>query len=189
MLIEDYQKQGVLLSYPQQDLAVIGIQPELLAGLPEAAVPLLVKGTYILPGSGIGWCGFPAIPTGDHVCFFGGWVSLYKEDEGIYFVDGTVINGVSGGPAFVQGEEGAGPYIVGVVSAYYPNYSSGQPLPGLGTIVHIHPFHGQIEKMQETWDNTVARGAAALGKALEESDTPVDPSQPEGSQPDQSSTP
>ena len=65
-------------------------------------------------------------------------ISAACAGSGDYLVDGVVINGVSGGPAFVlRGNE---PHLIGLVSAYFPNEATGKPSPGLGFIASISPL-------------------------------------------------
>ncbi len=81
------------------------------------------QGRYMKVGSEIGWLGFPAIAAKD-LCFFSGQVSATQVDRNRYLVDGVVIHGVSGGPAFsVYGidEPSAGPTVIGLATAYMPN--------------------------------------------------------------------
>ncbi|HUX01912.1 MAG: serine protease [Phycisphaerae bacterium] len=141
--------------YPEYDLALLSFPPELMPKAPDTMLPLVQKGYYRKPGCEVGWCGYPVIPPpGKTLCFFGGWLSTFDEPTGTYFVDGTVINGVSGGPCFCRGD-GDRAMLVGIVTAFYPSYSMGQPLQGLGVVQAVEPIHGPIEKLHKSWEEQV----------------------------------
>ena len=54
-------------------------------------------------------------------------------------MDGVAINGVSGGPAFVQDDK-ENAILVGLVTEYRPNYATGAPLPGVSLVRSINPL-------------------------------------------------
>jgi hypothetical protein len=84
-------------------LAIVGFRREAMANNPVGMLALMDSGYYRKPGCEVGWCGYPAVPPpGQTLCFFGGWLSAYNEDLKTYFVNGTVIEGVSGGPCFLR---------------------------------------------------------------------------------------
>jgi len=108
---------------------------ELLTMTPERMV--------IRVGVEVGWVGYPGVtPARDQLCFFSGRISAWLEPKHAYLVDGVAISGVSGGPAFFVGSQGQ-PVLLGVMSAYLPNKTTGTPLPGLSLVAHI----GQLEKV------------------------------------------
>ena len=72
---------------------------------PDDTLSLTPEGMHLRVGREIGWVGFPALSPND-MCFFTGRVSAFLEDQTAYLVDGVVINGVSGGPAFTHEEDG-----------------------------------------------------------------------------------
>jgi hypothetical protein len=113
---------------------------------PEQELPLGPEKMYLKIGNDIGWLGFPAIADGP-LSFFGGRVSAWLTAQEGYLVDGVVINGVSGGPAFHI--EGRIPVVIGVVSAYIPNRASGTALPGLGMIRGVNHYHELIARFEE----------------------------------------
>jgi hypothetical protein len=96
---------------------------------PETIPRLATRGKRLRQGVNLAWVGFPAVSP-QTLCFFSGHTSAYLEEQGVYLVDGVVINGVSGGPAFVTDGEG-GIILAGVITAYIPNRATGEPLPGL----------------------------------------------------------
>lgn len=112
-------------------------------------------------GVSIGWLGFPAVAP-SIMCFFSGCVSAVLAEEGSYLVDGVAINGVSGGPAFVADESGLD--VFGVVSAYIPNRSTGDVLPGLAVVRHVSQFHELIDQMHSL-DEARQKEAAMAGGA------------------------
>jgi hypothetical protein len=119
-----------------RDLALIHCAEGCLP-LPEVSPVLGASKRSLSPGTPIGWCGFPNIAR-DKLCFFTGHVSASANTEGDYFVDGVVIHGVSGAPAFVLSE--AKPVIVGLATGYFPNLAIGDPLPGMGFIRSINSY-------------------------------------------------
>jgi hypothetical protein len=109
--------------------------------LPADPLSLAPKGMFLKVGWEVGWLGFPAI-QGANLCFFAGSISAFLEAQSAYLVDGVVINGVSGGPAFfIDQGEAAQVVIIGVVSAYIPNRATGEVLPGLSVVRDVTQFH------------------------------------------------
>ena len=113
------------------DLDAVVIICSGLDGKPVPTVPLLDKRESLLNvGVELGWLGFPRVAP-DQLCFFSGRISAIGKDH--FFVDGTAINGVSGGPAFCITEEG--PKILGSITAYLPNWiEKDTTLPGLSLV-------------------------------------------------------
>jgi hypothetical protein len=115
--------------------------------LPEQPLSLSAGDMYIKVGVDVGWLGFPAISN--KLCFFGGRISAYLQNEERYLVDGVAINGVSGGPAFMA-EDAENPEddetlsVIGVLSAYVPNRATGETLPGLAVVTDIVEFHKMV---------------------------------------------
>lgn len=87
-------------------------------------------------GVTVGWCGFPAIPGifENKLCFFSGCISAYLNEKGDYLIDGNVISGVSGAPAFTMSESAT---IMGVVTHYI---LTGEKTPGLSLIRNLRPI-------------------------------------------------
>lgn len=114
--------------------------------LPEDTMAFISKEKYLKIGNEIGWIGFPAVsPT--NLCFFTGRTSCWLEKARAYLVDGVVINGVSGGPAFYITTKGV--KVIGAVSAYIPNRAVGTPLPGLSMISDVDQFQDIIKKFKD----------------------------------------
>lgn len=129
----------------------------------DTAVLLFLKGSLQVPdtpkallpldelceiGTDVGWLGFPSIAP-DVNCFFSGKISASGNSN--YLIDGVAINGVSGGPVF-HGSEVTGIRIIGCVSAYHPNFSSGSVLPGLlraQSVAHFHSVAHNVRTMDE----------------------------------------
>ncbi len=140
-----YQGQELVLKPEQramglfgnEDVGVIQFDPGDLK-LPSQALTVLDRKTVLQPGYPLGWCGFPNIMDW-HNCFFAGHVSTpVAGSEGDYLVDGVVIHGVSGSPAFAVMDGKV--VLVGLVSAYYPNRATGEALPGMGLVQSIQPI-------------------------------------------------
>ena len=135
-----------IIAIPNQDLAFIIFSKSLLnidITPPQIVEPGVTKST----GLEIGWCGFPGIvPT--ELCFFHGFISdpyLWG-----YLVDGVIIHGVSGGPAFYI-QDGQ-PRICGVITQYLPNNATGQSLPGLGFIASVEPYQETLSRLRSIED-------------------------------------
>jgi hypothetical protein len=99
------------------------------------------------PGVETGWLGFPAVAP-FNLCFFCGHISAWLENDEAYLVDGVAINGVSGGPAFVQDDQ-ENPTIIGLVTEYRPNFASGAPLPGVSLVRSINPLVQHYATLKE----------------------------------------
>ena len=120
-----------------QDLGIIEFNPGDWK-LPGHVLPVIGRDAILQPGYPLGWCGFPNI-VDRHNCFFAGHVSTpVAGSEGDYLVDGVVIHGVSGSPAFAVMDGKV--VLVGLVSAYYPNRATGEALPGIGLVQSIQPI-------------------------------------------------
>ena len=136
-----YDQRAVFIDENKRDTAAIVIQKGLLP-FPENVLPLIDKGKHLKQGNDIGWVGYPAVAPAN-LCFFGGRVSAWSEQEkDTYLVDGVAINGVSGGPAFyIKKAKKEAAVIIGVMSAYIPNRVTGETLPGLTVIRGVAQFH------------------------------------------------
>ena len=142
--------------------------------LPEETLTLIESKYFIKSGVEIGWLGFPAVHLSD-ACFFSGRVSHYNEPLKQYLVDGVAINGVSGGPTFRLLADK--PELIGIVSAYIPNRSTGEPLPGVAVIQDVSQFYDIAERfrsLDEAKDSeTPAEETAEATRAAEEPQTPA----------------
>ena len=117
--------------------------------LPDKPLDLSPEKKFLKVGNEIGWLGFPAVAPGD-MCFFSGRVSMYKEKQLEYLVDGVAINGVSGGPAFWNGGDRV--TLMGVMSAYIANRATGETLPGLAVVTNVDQFH-ELSKLFKSVDD------------------------------------
>jgi len=134
-LLVRHTQRAVFLD-PKRDTAAILFEKGRLP-FPIETLGLAPHKMYLKTGNEIGWLGFPTISS--ELCFFGGRISAWLQDERAYLVDGVAINGVSGGPAFFLA--GNSVLVMGVVSAYMPNRATGETLPGLGVIRDVSQFH------------------------------------------------
>jgi len=105
--------------------------------LPLPTLDLAPEEKWLKIGIEIGWLGFPAI-TPEDLCFFSGRISCNLKTMDTYLVDGVVIHGVSGGPAFCI--VGGKVTLIGVVSAYIANRATGESLPGLSVVTNVVQF-------------------------------------------------
>ena len=127
------------------DSAVIVFQKNQFP-LPANIFPLFPSDQPIPVGSEVGWLGFPSIEPYE-LCFFSGCVSAHKSARRAYLIDGVAINGVSGGPVIYH-HVTKGAQIVGTVSAYYANRSSGEALPGLLLAQDVSHFNSTAQHIQ-----------------------------------------
>lgn len=138
-----HNTERVILLKEELDTAAILVNRS--EGFPERCLPIIPAGKSLKVGHEVGWLGFPALSP-NNLCFFTGRISCYITSGGAYFVDGVIINGVSGGPAFHLAT--ASPVIIGIVSAYIVNRATGGTLPGLGVIRDIQQFQKLIQGFQ-----------------------------------------
>ena len=110
--------------------------------LPEKPIILIERGKFYREGVEIGWCGYPSVYS-SKLCFFSGCISAWLRNEDAYLVDGVIINGVSGGPAFTTF-----PTLMGFVTAYIPNRATGEALPGVGLIRSVAYYIDLFEQLK-----------------------------------------
>jgi len=139
------EPQRVVFSEGNTDSAVVLFHKGELE-FPETIVGLLPIDRAIPIGMEVAWLGFPAIEPGT-LCFFSGNISARKEDRKAYLIDGVAINGVSGGPVIFS-DLAEGVLVVGTVSAYRANRTTGDALPGLLIAQDVSHFHGVIQHIR-----------------------------------------
>jgi len=132
-----------------RDVALIIFRPGEFDKLPAEDLTLVPRGKYLRQGLSIGWLGFPVVAS-HLLCFFEGKVSAHEENNESYLIDGVAINGVSGGPVFRA--YGDNVDLIGCVSAYIPNRSTGESLPGICVVQSIEPFYTFIDQIQTIED-------------------------------------
>ena len=146
-------KQADRVIFPDEktDSAVMLIPMGTLK-LPEDLIPLRPIENRLPIGSEVGWLGYPAIGNlANTLCFFSGNISAWQDERRAYLVDGVTINGSSGGPVLYS-TPAHGVQIVGAVSAYIVNRSTGEALPGLSVaqdVSHFHEITRQIKSFDE----------------------------------------
>ena len=109
-------------------------------------------------GTEVGWLGFPALRTvAGRLCFFSGRISLV-DPSGRFLLDGTNVQGCSGGPAFCVTADG--PRIIGVVTDYFPNENfrgaKGERVglaPGLTAIADVTNYKSFEQALNRLPDN------------------------------------
>ncbi len=115
----------------------------------------------------MGWLGFPALRTvAERLCFFSGRISLV-DPAGRFLVDGTNVQGCSGGPAFCVTPDG--PRIIGVVTDYFPNENfrgaKGERVglaPGLTAIADVTNYKGIEAALDQLPDNKGEEKTASI---------------------------
>lgn len=112
--------------------------------LPQKPLRFISEEKYLKVGIEIGWVGFPTVSP-ENLCFFAGTNSSWVDDWKTYLVDGVVINGVSGAPAFYRVTKGI--KVIGSVSAYLPNRSGATP--GLAMISDVEQFQNTIKRIKD----------------------------------------
>ena len=109
--------------------------------LPQPLVPIISpeERSQIKAGTEVGWLGYPALHSIENkVCYFSGRVSLVDDRAHRYLIDGTGVNGCSGGPAFCETIGGA--RILGALIQYIPNVTDYGLLPGLSAVVDVSNY-------------------------------------------------
>lgn len=148
--------QRYIVAAANRDQAVIQFSASWLQS-PKSDLLFSEEDKHYVEGVESGWLGFPSVfPI--NPCFFHGHISSYIDEEELYLVDGVAINGVSGGPVFVIEKDG--PVIIGLVTEYRPNCSTGQVLPGMSVMRSINPlikYYSEELKKYKTAQLQVAR--------------------------------
>jgi hypothetical protein len=126
--------------------------------IPQEPIKLRPLNSPCNTGTPLGWLGYPAIAP-NTLCFFSGRVSATHPSNRAYFVDGVAIHGVSGGPVFhVEGKGKDGhAEIIGAISSYIPNLSTGQSLPGLLLSTDVSQFHAAAQSVKNMDDALAAK--------------------------------
>jgi hypothetical protein len=147
LLLKDTER--VIFKDAKTDSAVILFVKEDL-DLPESLISLFPSNSAISIGCEVGWLGFPAVAPYD-LCFFSGNVSARQAFRNAYLIDGVSIHGLSGGPVlYSTGTDGV--QIIGAVTAYSANRSTGEALPGLliaQDVSHFHDVASRIKTLDE----------------------------------------
>ena len=105
----------ILFSKDQDSAIVFFDNSKFETALPEQVVPIDVSPGYLKTGVKVGWIGFPG-NIGIERHFFSGEISAFDEDKRVYYIDGAVDKGVSGGPVFLEFGERLS--IIGIISHY-----------------------------------------------------------------------
>lgn len=143
------EKDRTILFNPRkQDHAVLLVGKRSLELL-RSPVELLPFNISLNVGEEVGWLGFPA---GLELCFFSGKISrgagAFGIHEEVYLIDGVAISGVSGGPVIFKNEKDK-IYVAGLISAYFPNRATGEPLPGLSIAQTSKVLYEKMEMAKE----------------------------------------
>lgn len=155
-LIHEFTDTTIFLEHHQRSMFVdttsdsaIILLPDQLQ-FPQNLIPLIPVATYLAIGEEIGWAGYPA-PTNGTLCFFSGGISGYHANLRAYYVDGIGIHGVSGGPVvYIQPDNSLS--IIGIVSQYVANRSTGEALPGVviaQDVSHFHSTTSRVKSLEE----------------------------------------
>jgi hypothetical protein len=134
---------------------------------PEKDISLIEQENRLLEGVEIGWLGYPGIADRT-LCFFHGYISAWLESEEAYLVDGVAINGVSGGPAFLQDDKDQ-TTIVGLLTEYRPNIASGNILPGVSLVRGINPLTRHYDSMRESIEAARVQDISKVTNGIENS--------------------
>ncbi len=140
----------VIFPDPKTDSAIILFPTPKNTSLPKDVIRLRPVDQSLGIGASVGWLGFPYLGE-DALCFFSGCISARIEDRKSYLMDGVAINGVSGGPVLYVNETD-GVEIIGIVSAYMANKSTGTTLPGVSIaqdVFHLHEVLSTIKNLEE----------------------------------------
>ena len=108
---------------------------------PKELIPLLPNNTSYKVGVEVGWLGYPWGGS-ERLHFFSGRISDFNSAINSYFIDGTAINGVSGGPVLcAHVDSKVGFFIIGSISSYIANRATGETLPGLSVAQDVTELH------------------------------------------------
>ena len=135
-----FDERGIILDNELDTAAIVFSASSI--PFPKQLLQLSPEGKHLKQGADLGWVGFPAVSP-QNLCFFSGHVSAYLTEEEYYLVDGVVINGVSGGPAFTTGPAKS-VTLAGIITAYMPNWATSGPLPGLGKVSDVSHLQGVV---------------------------------------------
>ena len=117
---------------PDLDAATIWLKPVLegLPSLPSAPLDIVPPDSSVRAGVQVGWLGY----TFGHSepLLYVGHVAGHDASGNLYFVDGTVVPGSSGGPVFFYSVTQKRLCIMGCVSEYWASRKDGSTLPGVG---------------------------------------------------------
>lgn len=140
--------------------------------LPLPTVPIMDPANrdesgQVKVGTEVGWLGFPALETvAERLCFFSGRISLV-DPAGRFLIDGTNVQGCSGGPAFCITPDG--PRIIGVVTDYFPNENfrdtQGESVglaPGLTAIADVTNYKGIEAALNRLPDHSGEQKTASI---------------------------
>lgn len=146
-------EERAIFSDDKKDTAVIVIDKGELP-LPAAQPSIGPERMVVYAGTEVGWLGYPAISSKSLLCFFSGRVSCRIPEENSYLIDGVAINGVSGGPTFVIPGETKFPLpvIIGIVTAYMPNYATGATLPGVSVVRDVSQLNAVLKALKTVED-------------------------------------
>lgn len=121
----------------EQDLALVAIEACDDFKFPTRHLNTLDVRDDLPPGLPVAWCGFPNI-VDRNICFFSGHLSSPVDESGDYFVDGSVLHGVSGAPAFIHFNNTV--ILIGVMAAHLSDRADGEVMPGLSLMRSVRPF-------------------------------------------------
>lgn len=152
MVLLRADERVIMIDRPSDSAVVLFHKGDL--GLPEEPLTLLPLPYTCRVGQAVGWLGYPAIEPGT-LCFFSGTISAQRYANRSYFIDGVAINGVSGGPVFHKLANG-NIHIIGCVSAYHANRTTGEALPGLLIAQDVSQFHESAETIRNI-DEAIAK--------------------------------
>jgi hypothetical protein len=118
--------------------------------IPSKDLDLFPESNSLKVGCDVGWLGFPAVAPLE-LCFFSGHISNWNKNQHRYFVDGVAINGVSGGPV-LRNRPNGDVQLIGIISAYIPNYMGGASTPGVAVVQDVSSFFEVIKKLKSLPD-------------------------------------
>ena len=192
--IEEQERTVISSPLAGSDTAIIFVKSEILPDIAHNLVPFIAWDKPLEVGEEVAWLGFPGIDSlGPRpLCLFSGIVSAKVGDKSLlYLIDGSGIQGVSGGPVFRMNKGGhpepAGkPSFLGVISTYHPHFTkikrpnkkreqefsigglvAAESLTSFSTIVATYENLTQtVGEVGERLENWKAAGYPTLGKPL-----------------------
>jgi hypothetical protein len=167
VLLRD-DSRAILLDESRDSAVIIFQRKDLIS--PASDLEFIPDTYHVKVGNEVGWLGFPAIASS--LCFFSGRISAWNESDKSYLVDAVAVNGVSGGLVFYL-RNTTGVTAVGVVSAYIPNRTTGESLPGLAVARDVSYLHEKAKEFDSMSDALAAQAAPELPPPVPDTDSKV----------------
>ena len=164
IVFPDLETDSAVIFFPRRDIP-----------FPDNTLKMFPSSSVLPIGQEVACLGFPAIEPST-LCLFSGNISAHQQIEKSYIIDGVSIHGLSGGPVFCLSEAPIfTPQVIGIVSAYKVNRTTGEALPGLLYAHDVSHFYNTIKQIN-SFDDARRRQEEIAQKSKEKPSAP--PSEP-----------